>query len=60
MDGLASDNILVLSDVMKNLTVLGQQAVNTEHSMFKYSELLINISINIIILIRIRMSDRFH
>ena len=37
MEGLASDNILVLSADMENLTVLGQQAVNTGHGRFKYS-----------------------
>ena len=36
-EGPASDNILVLSADMENLTGLGQQAVNTEHDMFKYS-----------------------
>ena len=37
MEGLASNNILVLSTDMENLTVLGQQAVNTEHGRFKNS-----------------------
>ena len=60
MEGHACDNILVLSADMENLTRLGQKAVNTEHGRFKYSYILINISINIIIPIRIRMSDRLH
>ena len=34
MERPASDNILVLCDDMENLTVLNQQAVNTEHGMF--------------------------
>ena len=37
LEGPASDNILVLSADMENLTGLGQQAVNTEHGWFKYS-----------------------
>ena len=37
MEEPASDNILVLSADMENLTGLGQQTVNTEHDMFKYS-----------------------
>ena len=37
MEEPASDNILVLSADMENLTGLRQQAVNTEHSRFKYS-----------------------
>ena len=37
MEGPASDNILVLSADMENLTGLGQEAVNTEHGRFKYS-----------------------
>ena len=36
MEGPASDNILVLSADMENLTGLGQQAVKTEHDRFKY------------------------
>ena len=34
MERPAADNILVLSADMENLTVLNQQAVNTEHGMF--------------------------
>ena len=37
MEGPASDNILVLSADMENMTGWGQQAVNTEHGRFKYS-----------------------
>ena len=60
MEGPASDNISVLPADMENLTGLGQQTVNTEHGRFKFSYILINISINIIIPIQIRMSDRLH
>ena len=34
MERPASNNILVLSADMANLTILNQQAVNTEHGMF--------------------------
>ena len=34
MERQASDNISVLSAAMENLTVLNQQAVNTERGMF--------------------------
>ena len=34
MERPVSDNILVLSADMENLTVLNHQAVNTEHGMF--------------------------
>ena len=34
MERSASDNILVLSADMENLTALNQQAVNTEHGIF--------------------------
>ena len=37
MEGPASDNILVLSADMENLTELGQQTTNTENGRFKYS-----------------------
>ena len=35
MKGPASDNILVLSADIENLTGLGLQAVNTKHGRFK-------------------------
>ena len=37
MEGPVSNNILILSADMENLTGLGQQAVNTEHGRFKYT-----------------------